>query len=87
MSSFKTRVEKLIKRKILGDIINIEYGKSAKGVNFAIVVNRVVWYGVHIVLELYSYNNDDDFDIFKKSEHLTLEGALEKAKDCNDDCK
>ena len=26
--------------------------------------------GVHKILELYSYNNDEDFDILKKSEHL-----------------
>jgi hypothetical protein len=79
MSSLEVRVEKFIQRKVSGQIINKEYVRF-EDLNFVIVVNKVVWYAIHLILEVDNENDDLDFVIYKKSEHITKEGALEKAE-------
>jgi hypothetical protein len=86
MSSLEARVEKFIQRKVSGQIVNKEYVRF-EDLNFVIVVNKVVWYAIHIILEVYNENDDLDFVIYKKSEHITKEGALESAENYKDNCK
>ena len=80
MVTFESRVEKLCK-EIPGTVVRVLYFTDKKGSNFAVVINQVVWYAIRIIYQIHTNGGDNDVLMQKKSEHTTLQGALDKIED------
>jgi len=90
--------DEVIERKISGSICyKSDVMTSSSDQRYKLVINRIVWYGVHILFEIDPRLNNDDFQVeFKNihfktiqhqsiSQHLTLSGAKEKVAKLEND--
>lgn len=80
MSNFQDRIERVC-RDIPGKVFKVIYLIDKGGHNVALVINKVLWYAIRVIYQIHEGGGENDIIMEKKSEHLTLQGALDKVDD------